>query len=287
MCARWFGVPCHLVNARIREKSFDKYKRFSWWYTPLMKSFASIQCQSKADRDRFLALGVEPERVKVLGNIKLPAVVQRQKERKLAAATPTKTTLLVGSIHPGELDTYIELANAMKEEKNDTSLILAPRHLTWREELESKLKAANLSYRVIDSFGDQKPTAVITQAANEVDVVVVWAMGVLFDMYQLADVFYLGGTFIPLGGHNLAEPLVWGKPSIVGPHNDNSIELRKQVAPLGAVRVAADATELILQTKEMLAHNRDAGLRGQAWLFEEAERIGEGLQEMVRELAGG
>ena len=123
-----------LLNARVSMRSYGRYKALKFIFTPLLNSFNTIYAQSEQDKLRFITLNVNPEIINVLGDIKTFNVYQKWTSIKNSNhfhMQDQNKILLAGSIHPGELDTYIKLFKNLKPKFPDLKMILAPRHFHW------------------------------------------------------------------------------------------------------------------------------------------------------------
>ena len=196
-----------LINARISDKSYPKYMKFRWFYSHLFKYIDTIFAQSETDKKRLLNLGAK--NVIVAGNIK--SAVEYKVTKKYQK--PKEKLIIAGSTHKGEEEIILE---AFKNTKN-SKLIIAPRHPERFEEvykiIESFAKKNNFSYGKIDD-GFNK------------DIILVDKIGELINLYAIADVVILGGSFVDnVGGHNPLEVAYFNKPLISGKYIFNQKSL--------------------------------------------------------------
>ncbi len=295
MLARWFKVPLYLLNARVNSSSKRRMHSVKFLYKPLLNSFVHIFTQSEEDVQAFKELGVEPLKLSVLGNIKAYNVVAKREQevRSASLAKERSTVLLVGSVHPGELGYYLKLFVTLKPLYPSLKLILAPRHFNWLSELRSKVQATGYASLVWDEQCAQLNKAVdpVQEIAENVfeqyDIVSVCMLGKLFSLCQLADIFFLGGTFVPVGGHNLLEPAVWGKPCMVGPYHANCQDHADRLEQCGALVKVTNYDELEKQVVVFLAHaeqRKQAGFRAAQWLEREAIDVKKNLNQLFQQL---
>jgi len=220
MYAHFKRIPCSLINARISKKALVKYQRLRWLYSTLFSLCKTILVQSEQDRQHFIQFGQQKKKLMMLGNIKAYNVRQKHRYHNqnyfLELPKQSRVTLLVGSMHQGELDTYLSLFSFLTEHGYRIRLILVPRYPHIQDACEHALTTRNISYMVWDRSDIKEQ-----EIPDENTVILICVLGALFDMYAYADIFFLGGTFVPIGGHNLLEPAVWGRASIVGPHHEN------------------------------------------------------------------
>jgi len=211
------GAKIILLNARISDKSVDKYIKFAWFYKKLLTFVDTIYAQSEVDRERFLALGAKS--VEVIGNIKLAGEISKTKEYE----KPDALTIVAGSTHDGEEDAVLEAFLNYKKFRSDAKLIIVPRHPERFEAVYELIKRRvshnGLSYsRFSDGSG------------FESDVVLVDMMGELNNIYAISDVAVLGGAFRDdIGGHNPLEPAFFGCKIITGKHFFHQKELFRYV----------------------------------------------------------
>lgn len=292
-----------LINARISTRSYNKYKTLKYFFAPIFNSFQIILTQSDFDTKRFLTIGVNPQILSTLGDIKAYNVVQKRKAYRSSRACrgnhervhhtarpdiahpaeferPTYQVILVGSIHPGELDYYLKLFRELKKTITELRLIIAPRHLTWLDELETKIKAANFTYTM---WTDENLAQALKNNFKNSEIICLCKLGELFNLYQFADIFYLGGTFVNVGGHNLLEPAAWAKPCIIGPHHQNTKNNADEMANIGGLIKVKNYDELLAASQRLLT---DESLRlkmGNAnlqWIQNTADKINRNINSI-------
>ncbi|BCD62790.1 3-deoxy-D-manno-octulosonic-acid transferase [Nitratiruptor sp. YY08-26] len=203
------GATTFLINARMSDRSFPKYKRFSWLYKKIFENIDYVYAQSIEDAKRLRALGAKE--VEVLGNIKLlqkPGVTktyQKQKPIVVAASTHDPEEEIIAT------EWVVHL-------KDKTTLVVVPRHPERFDEVDELLehiaKREGLSYYRLS----ENPTL-------SGDIVLVDKLGELVNIYAVSDLVILGGSFIEgIGGHNPLEPAFFHKPIISGPYFHNHKE---------------------------------------------------------------
>ncbi|KKQ32381.1 MAG: Three-deoxy-D-manno-octulosonic-acid transferase domain protein [candidate division TM6 bacterium GW2011_GWF2_37_49] len=275
----WLKISKTLINARISTRSYKRYKSLKFFFSPIFNSFQNILTQSDADTNRFVKIGVHHNTLSTLGNIKAYNVIQKKH-----SSHNTKlhyTTLLVGSAHSGELDLYLKLFSELKKFDATLRLIIAPRHLTWQQELEDKIKSTNLSYTLwtqqnnIVKSGQNIAQALDNNFKNY-DIICLCKLGELFNLYQFTDIFYLGGTFVNIGGHNLLEPAAWSNPCIIGPHHQNTKNNADEMEHSGGLIKVKNYKELKSASQKLLADPELRLTMGNAnlqWISEIANKI--------------
>ncbi len=217
----------YIVNGRISNKSFPRYCKVKWILKSLLSKIDGFLMQSEEDRNRIIALGANSSKVSVSGNLKFDIsfeefnLNEKMILKKLLKSNCRKI-FVAGSTRQGEdsilIDIYKELSN--------TLLVIVPRHLERVSEIESLLKNSNLNYKKLTDLENNHCT-------EEFQVLVVDKMGVLRKFYSIADIVFVGGTLVDIGGHSLLEPLFYGKTPIFGPYLQNVKDISRDILTLG------------------------------------------------------
>jgi 3-deoxy-D-manno-octulosonic-acid transferase len=210
------GASIILLNARISDKSVDKYMKFAWFYKKLLANVDMIFAQSEVDKNRFLALGAK--NIEVIGNIKLAGEIKKTKEYTKAECE----TIVAGSTHRDEEKSILDAFVGYNKDKNK-KLIIVPRHPERFDEVYA------LMQEYAQRFGLSLERFQETQKM-EADMILVDKMGELNNMYAISDIAILGGAFRDdIGGHNPLEPAFFGCKIITGKHFFHQKELFKYV----------------------------------------------------------
>ena len=200
-----------LINARISDKSYPKYMKFKWFYSHLFKYIDTIFAQSEIDKTRLESLGAK--NVIVAGNIK--SVVDYKVTKNYPK--PKEKLIVAGSTHEGEEEIIL---NSFLNTKN-SKLIIAPRHPERFKDVENLIREFtqkhNLKFSKFDDFSG--------------DIILVDKLGELINLYAIADIVILGGSFIDnIGGHNPLEVAYFKKPLISGPYIFNQKSLFNMIS---------------------------------------------------------
>ena len=203
------GIPVVLVNGRISDTSYGKY----WFISPLLKKvFESITLflmQSEGDSQRIVILGAEQSKVTVTGNIKFDL---KPADKDIGFMDNWGgPVLLAGSTHKGEDAPILDIYKGLRERYPALKLVLAPRHLDRVREVEGILKEKGLQF-VRRSEVSEK---------IELPILLLDTLGELATFYKYGTIVFIGGSLIPVGGHNPLEPALYGKPVLFGPHMEN------------------------------------------------------------------
>lgn len=241
-------IPLILVSARISPRSLGGYRRF----LPLIRETLShgiiIAAQSEADAERFRALGASPVRTWVTGNIKfdieLPADLADDGRQLRAELFGERPIWIAASTHDKEEQQVLAAHRQLLEQHPDLLLILVPRHPERFDDVRSLVRRRRFS---LVSRTDNRPCAATTE------VFLGDTMGELPLFYATSDVAFVGGSLVPIGGHNLLEPAALGLPVITGPQVFNAQEIADMFVELGACRMVNDADELAATVSELFA----------------------------------
>ena len=197
-------IPVISVNTRISPKSFKLYRRLSFLYKKTLNRFALFLVRSEKDL-YFLKHLIKDEKKAVLcGDLK---VVSSGEVKEIFLDKKGKKVIVAGSTHSPEEEILLDVFKNIKKDFPESVLIIAPRHLERIEDIENSVKRHGFSY----SFRT-KTDKLYT------DVYIVDTIGELSGIYRYADVVFIGGTFAPVGGHNILEPVFFKKPVVIGPN---------------------------------------------------------------------
>lgn len=247
------AIPLILANGRISARSFPRYRRFSWFFRPVLQRFSGLGMQSAADLERILAIGAPKERSRVLGNLKYdipfsPVAADERGQLRLFYRIPADLAVFCcGSTHPGEEEPLLTAYQGLLRQFSGLLLVLVPRHPERVVEVEALACALGLTV-VRRSRLDQ-----LSSGCNAGMVLLVDTVGELMQLYALSDLAYVGGSLVPTGGHNLLEPASRGIPILFGPHMDNFQEITALTLAYGAGVQVAGQQELQGAAADFLA----------------------------------
>jgi 3-deoxy-D-manno-octulosonic-acid transferase len=233
-------IPTVVANARLSEKSARGYARFAPLTHALLQDVCLVTAQQQADGDRFLALGLPREKLQVTGSIKfdldLDTDIQHQAQRlRTQWCTTPRPVWLAASTHQGEDEMVLTAFSALKKSHPDLLLVLSPRH---PERFTSVRRLCEPAWRVCSHAAGDAVT-------SDTDIVLGDTMGELLAFYGAADIAFVGGSFVPAGGHNMIEPAAWACPIVTGPSDYNFTEVVRLLKTANALVVAQDTAELI------------------------------------------
>jgi 3-deoxy-D-manno-octulosonic-acid transferase len=253
------AISIVIANARLSEKSLRGY----WPIQPLARR--AIRCasftaaQSASDGERLRALGAPSERLAVVGNLKfdmnVPAeIVERGREFRFAAGAD-RPVWIAASTHEGEELIVLKAHAEVLRRFPDALLLIAPRHPERFKALSTACKA----------FGFRTATRSEERNADRAkQCFVVDSMGELLRFYAAADVAFVGGSLVSVGGHNLLEPAALARPVIVGPHTFNFAEVTEDLIKAGAALRIANGDALGPAVVRLLSRDIERRTMGEA-----------------------
>ncbi len=251
------GVPVVVVSGRISDRSLPRYRWLGPWLANAFARLSAIGARTEQDRDRFVALGADPARVRVTGDLKLdPPDIPRQLAPDLEAWLGDAPLVVAGSTHPGEEEALLAAQRAWEHAGQRAALILAPRHPQRAAEVVALAQRAGRRALLRSDRGDE------VLAAG--DVGVLDTIGELSALYARAAIAYVGGTLVPIGGHNVLEPVAAGTPVVYGGQIANARHAAELLESLGAGERVADAAALADALTAALAAPDAARARGAA-----------------------
>ncbi len=241
-------VPLVLASARISATSARRYRWLGNALREGLATVAQVAAQSAADAQRFADLGVPPERIVVTGNIKadlnIPEAVRVNGLRLRAQLAPQRPVWVAGSTHEIEEQQVLAAHRAVCQAHPAALLVLVPRHPRRFAAVAEWLQREQVSF-ARQSQGQP--------VSDRIQVLLVDTMGQLLDFYAAADVTFVGGSLVHVGGHNLLEPAALSRPVVTGPDHANAREVLRALQDAAAVRVVSDGAELGRAVSELLA----------------------------------
>lgn len=246
------GVPLVLASARLSARSVARYRRLGSLFRRIFSAISLIAAQTVEDAGRFMAIGAESARTRVVGNIKFDldpgaAVIDqgRALRRSFGSARPT---WIAGSTHAGEEEQVLAAHEELRDGRPDALLLLVPRHPERFEAVAELLRRRAMRF-----------TRRSTGTAPDADaaILLVDTVGELAALYASADAAFVGGSLVPVGGHNLLEPAALGLPVLTGPHYSNGKDIARLMLQRGAALQVGDAHELAAALRRLLADDQE------------------------------
>lgn len=258
-----------IVNARISDRSFPRYKRGKWFFGRVLSEVDLFLAQTTEDAERLRVIGAPTGRVRVSGNLKFDIRLNAQPSlvNGLRAAIGKDSPVIVcGSTAEGEEEPLLAALKEVRQQFPETVMILAPRHPERFEKVAALISSEGLALQRRSLWSP--PLAI-----NSGGVFLLDSVGELAAVYELADIAFVGGSLVPTGGHNILEPAQYGAAILVGPHTFNFREIVSIFEQGGAVKTVT-AENLGAQFLSLLNHP------------DERQRMGRLAKELFAKHAG-
>lgn len=236
------GIPAFLANGRLSEASLSKLIKMKSFWCGVLCCFDRLMVRFESDKANFMQLGVPEEKIVVTGDCKIDAMLRRKQEADSSVWSHLRRgdapLFLAGSTHPGEEEIILEAFRTVHSSCPDARLVIAPRH----PERALEVVAKALPTGKVDLLSD---------LSVDGDIIVVDRIGVLFDLYSIADAAFVGGSLVPKGGQNLMEPALFGIQTTHGPDMRDFPDSVRMDA-MGAAVAVRDSVELAMLWFESL-----------------------------------
>ena len=253
-------IPVIIINARMTEKAVTKYKKVSWLANPMIRTISKVIARNQDDYDNYLELGMSPEKLQIVGNLKFDIEIpdiEVAKHKRSQLNLDDRLVFIAGSTHLDEEEIVVNTYKKLKFQFPELILIVAPRHPDRFHQV--------LEYLIVQDVN------VVQRSLNEevtdkTDVILVDVMGELSTLYGAADFAFVGGSIAERGGHNPLEASVYAKPVIMGPHTYNNPEVCGELVKVGGLVIAqselefSDTLQLWCESKDARTQVGEAGL---------------------------
>jgi len=260
------GIPALLLNGRISPRTNRSYRRFGCLARNMLGALEVCLMQSDLDRERLLRVGMDGRKVITVGNIKFdrawrPMESEEKREWMQGLHLEPKDRIWVaGSTHRGEEEIILEVFSKLRHAFPGLRLILAPRRIERAPEVQ----------RLVS----QKGTRGLLRSALAVnpgtwEVLVMDTMGELGRVYGIGELSFVGGSLVPIGGHNLLEPASFGRPVLFGPHTHNFVLMAQLLLEAGGGKRVANGEDLLKEVRGLLTdpgHARAMGRKAKAFV---------------------
>lgn len=249
--AEVLGIPVMFINGRISGRSFARYRLARRIMRPTMARVSNFLMQTPTDARRALALGADPARVEIAGNLKFDLIPPEQPAflamlRGRLQAAGISRVLVAGSTMEGEEEAVLAAFRRAIAPDCAALLVLAPRHPQRFERVAELLASSGLPWQ------RRSRLEVDGAALAPGGVLLLDSLGELASTYQVASLAFVGGSLAPHGGHNLLEPAYWGVATAFGPHMENFAAIAEQFLAAGAALRVGSAHELGHVWRQML-----------------------------------
>ncbi len=258
------SIPVCIANGRISDRSHRHYLQFRSFFAPFLRKMSFVHCQSAEDRVRFLALGGNDNSVIAGHNVKVASMLRslREFDRRATAddlgLSESDQVFVAGSTREGEERIVLESFKSLRVDFPNLKLLLAPRHPKRVAEVCSIVSDARLKYI--------RRSEINSRPISE-DVIVLDTLGELWKVYGIGAFAFVGGSLVPIGGHNPLEPIALGIPTCFGPYMQNAKDIAELALAKGLASEVSDAGQISEFGARCL--RGDSALPDAKWIFEE------------------
>ena len=254
------NIPVMLANARLSEKSYRRYVYFSATIKKMLDGVTVLAAHASVDAERFIALGIDANRVNVTGSIKfeieVPHGILQQAQMLRHSLGENRPVWVAASTHSGEEEQILKAHRWVLAKCPNTLLILVPRH-PERFNHVFRLAVKNGFNTVCRSHG--------ATCDNMIEVFLGDTMGELMLFFAASDLAFVGGSLVDIGGHNVLEPASLGIATIIGPSYHHFAEVTKKLLDMQAIIKINNSQELATKVLYLLQDNdvrSELGKRG-------------------------
>jgi 3-deoxy-D-manno-octulosonic-acid transferase len=257
-------VPVCLVNGRVSSRSFSRYVWVKGFMTQVFSCLDMALMQSDVDAERMRTLGAINQSVHVTGNMKFDQTMEtadsrysHETLRQALGLDSEEVVLVAGSTHPEEEECLLRAYRDLLQSHPSIVFIMAPRHVERASALEAVIQEHQLTCirrsQMSNMIGEKRGARVILLDSR----------GELPFVYRLGCLGFVGGTLVPIGGHNLLEPAQWAKPVIFGPDIDHCRDMARLLLEEGGAIQIQNQDDLLSQFLHLLDHPLEAEQMGQ------------------------
>jgi 3-deoxy-D-manno-octulosonic-acid transferase len=265
-CLAQHQVPLCLINGRISSRSFSRYRVVKRLMKRIWLLLDMALMQTARDAERIKELGTNAKVVYVTGNMKFDQSFDRQESfvstqaiRTSLGISAAELVIVAGSTHPHEEEQLLDAYQSLCHSHMNVVLVMAPRHVERAPELEAVIARYGLPCVRRSQMSDKNISSVQYHLPR---VIVLDSRGELPYVYGLGFVGFVGGTLVPVGGHNLLEPAQWGRPVIFGPYIDHFLDIAHQFLQAGGAVQVHQSKDLVTHLLHLLEHPAEAEQMG-------------------------
>lgn len=290
-CARR-KIPVVVINGCISPRSFKTYKKLGFFFGPVIRKFSYISAQSPMNLERYRSLagtqiaGVCPGNLKVDGLKPVSAETREQIFEKLNLLEGD-AVIIGGSTHDGEESVLLSVYKRLITERSwdpsfvRTRLILVPRHPERFDAVVSLVRSMGLNPRLYSKAEGFE---------TDNDVFILDTIGLLSQYYCVATLAFVGGTLVPIGGHNLLEPYAYKVPVISGKYIDKTRDIANGLLDKNALILVNDGKELYFHLALLLKdgkRRKEIGEAGYSYLADSQGAVAKTLSMLEKQLGVG
>ncbi len=274
-------IPMVLANARMSGRSAARYARFPKTTKGILSLLDCVAVQNAVDGERFLQLGVAPDKLAVIGSVKFDVVIsqnikaQAQSLKEAYSLKGARPIWIAASTHEGEERLLLKAFTQLLEDAPNLLLIIVPRH---PERFDDIYSLCSQSFTTLRRSTGEVPNI-------DTQIVLGDTMGELMVLYGVSDMAFVGGSLIERGGHNMIEPAAWGLPVLSGPHTFNFAQISQDLVADDAMAVVHDVPGLVDTIRTWLAgedQRCEVGQKAKAFVDQNRGAVGRLMSEIQK-----
>jgi len=235
------NIPVILLNGRMTKHSTRRYRLIKPLIKQIWNKVSYFCVQNEEYRKRFRHLGIHPDKLKITGNMKYdllntaPLQTQDNSYRKIFGLNDSDLVIIAGSTHPPEEEIMLDIYSELRNRFTNLRLIIAPRHPFRFDDVNKSIKTKGF-----EVLRRSNPQAAINKSA----IILLDTLGELNNVYQIADIVFVGGSLVQRGGQSILEPAAAGKSMVFGPDMSNFQDIADRLVKEGAAISVADKSGL-------------------------------------------
>ncbi len=265
------NIPVAMINARISDRSFPRYRFFRFFLRPLWGGLSFIATQNKTYRKRLIELGAKEDACRVTGNVKFESSgdglnVNKDVVKMVRAFAGSKRLLIFASTHEGEESAACQSLKSLFAQFEDVAALIAPRHK----------ERFNAAWKIVEqNFPDAVRRSLWRdKKSGSPRVMLLDTLGELASCFPISCAAFVGGSLVDVGGHNLLEPAAFGLPVITGPYTQNFQSETLSLSEAGGLIIVKNGKELTEAIRRLLDDEN------------ERKKIGDSARSTVEKGAG-
>lgn len=233
------NIPVCIVNGRISDSTYRQYRIAKPFFSQVFKNFHSVLVQSDEDREKYIKIGMNPESVELMGNLKFDITAP---EGAIDLGHEGFKVIVAGSTHDIENKIAIDTFERLRKDNSNVKLLIAPRHLEDKSYIVSVLEKAEIQYGFRSKEDNFKSA----------DVIILDTLGELGKVYSICDIAYIGGSFSKTGGHNPLEATIFYKPTVSGPSVYNFKDIYRILTKADASKVVSNQEDFYMELRKLV-----------------------------------
>jgi 3-deoxy-D-manno-octulosonic-acid transferase len=255
--AQRMGIKAAIINGRISNRSIKRYLKIRLLMAEALRHVDAFSMIGEIDARRIVRIGASPERIEINGNAKYDLLIEQpdvaliSKMERLYNLSGKQPVFIAGSTRNPEEKIILELYRKIIQPFPNTLLIIAPRHVERAKEIKALVQSRGFACQFRTEFNPEN-------GMRTAPVVVLDTIGELQATYSIASIVFCGGSLVPLGGQNILEAAVWGKPVIYGPSMEDFLDAKKLLDSTGGGIQIRDSHDLAEKTLYYLKHPQQA-----------------------------